>query len=266
MTTAIPGRARRSLRLAAAAGLAVGTLGGLVGLGGAEFRLPLLIGTFAFPTLEAVVLNKATSLVVVASGLFFRSGAVPWREVLEQWPAIATLLAGSLAGAWVGAGWATRLRDALRRVIAVLLAAIAVVLLLAHEPTTVLTLSTEAKTLAGVAAGFAIGAVASLLGVAGGELLIPTLVLLFGLEPKLAGSVSLAVSLPTMLVGFARYSRDRAFDVLRSNAAFASALALGSLAGVAIGGYAVHFVPATVLLPVLAAILLLSAAKLWRHR
>ena len=35
---------------------------------------------------------------------------------------------------------------------------------------------------------------ASLLGVAGGELLIPTLVLLFGLDLKLAGSVSLAIS------------------------------------------------------------------------
>jgi hypothetical protein len=35
-------------------------------------------------------------------------------------------------------------------------------------------------------------------------LLIPTLVLLFGAEIKLAGSLSLAISLPTMLVGFAR--------------------------------------------------------------
>jgi hypothetical protein len=57
---------------------------------------------------------------------------------------------------------------------------------------------------AGIAAGFVIGVVASLLGVAGGELLIPTLILLFGADVKLAGSLSLAVSLPTMLVGFAR--------------------------------------------------------------
>ena len=63
-------------------------------------------------------------------------------------------------------------------------------------------------------AGFGIGIVAALMGVAGGELLIPTLVLLFGVDIKLAGSLSLAVSLPTMLVGFARYSRDRSFVVL----------------------------------------------------
>ena len=35
-------------------GLAIGALGGLIGLGGAEFRLPLLIGAFRFGALEAV--------------------------------------------------------------------------------------------------------------------------------------------------------------------------------------------------------------------
>ena len=68
-----------------------------------------------------------------------------------------------------------------------------------------------AQTAVGGVAGLGIGVVAALLGVAGGELLIPTLILLFGPDIKLAGSLSLAVSLPTMLVGFARYSRDRSF-------------------------------------------------------
>ena len=54
--------------------------------------------------------------------------------------------------------------------------------------------------MAGVVAGFVIGVVAALLGVAAGKLLIPTLVLFFGADIKLAGSLSLAVSLPTMLV------------------------------------------------------------------
>ncbi len=52
-------------------GAAIGTLGGLIGLGGAEFRLPLLIGTFGFAALEAVILNKSMSLVVVAFALPF---------------------------------------------------------------------------------------------------------------------------------------------------------------------------------------------------
>ena len=75
----------------------------------------------------------------------------------------------------------------------------------------------RASPVLGVVAGLVIGIVAALLGVAGGELLIPTFVLLFGADIKLAGSLSLAVSLPTMLVGFARYSRDRNFVVLGEN-------------------------------------------------
>ncbi|WP_373510343.1 hypothetical protein [Thiocapsa sp.] len=49
------------------AGSLIGTLGGLIGLGGAEFRLPMLVGLFRLQTLEAIIFNKAMSLVVVAS-------------------------------------------------------------------------------------------------------------------------------------------------------------------------------------------------------
>ena len=118
---------------------------------------------------------------------------------------------------------------------------------------------------AGVTAGFIIGIVAALLGVAGSELLIPTLVLLFGADIKLAGSLSLAVSLPTMLVGFARYSRDRSFVVLGENHRFVLVMAAGSIFGSFIGGRLLGFVPNAVLLPLLAIILVLSAAKVWRH-
>ena len=57
-------------------GIVIGTLGGLIGLGGAEFRLPLLIGVFRFAALEASSLNKAMSLIVVASALVFRTRTV----------------------------------------------------------------------------------------------------------------------------------------------------------------------------------------------
>ena len=55
----------------------IGALGGLIGLGGAEFRLPLLIGWFGFGALEAVILNKAMSLVVVATALPFAPPQCP---------------------------------------------------------------------------------------------------------------------------------------------------------------------------------------------
>ena len=249
-------------------GAIIGTLGGLIGLGGAEFRLPLLIGAFQFAALEAVILNKATSLIVVATALPFRAAVVPLGDVASHWPIILNLLAGSLLGAWLGAGWATRLKSTtLYRVIAVLLVGIAAILLFADDTETAgqLHITGALQLIAGVVAGFLIGIVASLLGVAGGELLIPTLVLLFGADVKLAGSLSLAVSLPTMLVGFTRYSRDRSFAVLGQNRQFVLIMALGSIVGTFIGGRLLDVVPGIVLLPLLAAILIISAAKVWRH-
>ncbi|HCE6536737.1 Sulfite exporter TauE/SafE [Pseudomonas oleovorans subsp. oleovorans] len=250
------------------AGAGVGLLGGLIGLGGAEFRLPLLIGLFRFHALEAVILNKAISLMVVAAALPIRSFSVPLNEVLAWWPAILNLLAGSLIGAWIGAGWATRLQSHhLYRVIAVLLLLIALILVFGHSPHSTGRPLLEASWLipAGLLAGLVVGMVASLLGVAGGELLIPTFVLLFGADIKLAGSLSLAVSLPTMLIGFARYSRDQSFAVLGKHKPFVLWMALGSLAGTALGGLLLGWVSTAVLLPLLATILLLSAIKLWRH-
>ena len=106
----------------------VGLLGGVVGLGGAEFRLPLLLSVFGFAAPAAVFVNKVMSLVVVLVAIPARLTAIPISEVAAEWPAVVTLPAGSLAGAWLGASWATRIASAtLHRVLAVLLVFIAVV-------------------------------------------------------------------------------------------------------------------------------------------
>ena len=266
-TVALPVAAPRNGVAAFGGGAIIGALGGLIGLGGAEFRLPLLIGAFRFAALQAVILNKAMSLIVVASALPFRAAAVPFGAVATSWLIVVNLLAGSLLGAWFGAGWATRLKSqTLYRVIAIMLALIAVVLLFGHGMGgSGAMLAGVAQVVAGVIAGFCIGVVAALLGVAGGELLIPTLVLLFGADIKLAGSLSLAVSLPTMIVGFTRYSRDRSFAVLGQNRRFVLVMAAGSIVGSFIGGQLLGVMPTAVLLRLLAAILVISAVKVWRH-
>ncbi len=251
-----------------AAGAGVGLLGGLIGLGGAEFRLPLLISLFGFAALQAIILNKAMSLAVVMTALPARLAAVPLAALTPHWPVAANLLAGSLAGAWAGASWAARMRSAvLYRVLAVLLVLMAAVLMWSHQDgTVVLDLAPVAEGVVGLAAGFGIGVVAAVMGVAGGELLIPTITLLYAVDLKTAGSLSLAVSLPTMLVAFARYSRDQAFGVLRRHGRFAVAMTAGSVTGTVAGCLLLGVVPTALLVPGLAVLLVASAVKLWRHR
>ncbi len=249
------------------AGAAIGVLGGMIGLGGAEFRLPLLIGVFGFAALSAVILNKAMSLVVVLVALPARLMAVPAVEVASRWPVAVNLLAGSLLGAWAGASWAVRMRSStLYKVLAALMVLMAAALVLTHTTTlNTLALPLWAQIPAGVVAGFGFGVVAAIMGVAGGELLIPTIVLLFGVDIKTAGSLSLLVSLPTMLVAFARYSRDGSFAVLGANIRFTATMAAGSIVGAVLGGLLLGVFPDIVLIPLLAVILLVSAFKLARH-
>ena len=68
-----------------------------------------------------------------------------------------------------------------------------------------------------------------------------------------------------MIVGFARYSRDQSFSVLRLNRIFVVVMAAGSIVGTFIGGQLLGIVPNIILIPLLVVILLASAVKVWRH-
>lgn len=252
------------------AGGVVALLAGLIGLGGAEFRLPLLKSLFAIETLRAVILNKATSLVVVFFALIFRSSEVSFELLFEHKSIILNLLSGSLIGAWIAAGYAMKISESLlNRIIFFVLISLALLLIYNHfflESTQMpLFKSAFFEIISSFIAGIVIGSVASLLGVAGGELLIPTITILYGVDLKLAGSLSLAVSLPTIIVGFFRYAQSQAFVVFQEQKGLFIALALGSVVGVAIGAALLGAVASELLVLLLVGILLLSAYKSFRE-
>jgi uncharacterized membrane protein YfcA len=272
MSVVVAAGSRKSALAGLGWGSLIGTLGGLIGLGGAEFRLPVLVSRFGLPTLEAVIINKAMSLVVVAFALVFRANTIPFDAIWAHREVVLNLLGGSLIGAWWAAGHAMRLsRRWLDRIVLVLLVGLAFVMLTEHA----LGWASSGEALIGaggwriaigIIVGFGIGTVAALLGVAGGELLIPTIVLLFGLDIKLAGSLSLAVSLPTMVVGFARYGQSEAFSVVRRERLLLLWMAVGSVLGAALGSLLLTWAPTDLLGIILGIILLISAIKIFRHR
>jgi uncharacterized membrane protein YfcA len=84
--------------------------------------------------------------------------------------------------------------------------------------------------------GLAIGLVSSLLGVAGGELIIPTLVFGFGVGIKTAGTASLLISLPTVVVGLVRYASRGSLSDRDSLRETVAPTGVGSVIGALIGG------------------------------
>jgi len=263
----------RMLRRGGAAfgvGTGIGVLGGLIGLGGAEFRLPALVGLFRFDVREAIIINVAISLVTVIASLSFRLGMHGAAALFTHVGAWAALVAGSLAGAYVGSTLVTRLHaHALHRAVGALLAVLGLVMA-AHGfmPHGGVPLVSNDAALAafGIACGIGIGLVGSVLGVAGGELLIPTLVLLYGADIKSAGTISLAASVPMLLVTLSRLRRLPAASALPNNWRFVAIMAVGSLIGAFIGSRLVSVAPEHVVSVVLAAILFISARKAFGSR
>lgn len=250
-------------------GAAIGTLGGLIGLGGAEFRLPVLLGVFALVAHAAVRLNLLVSLATLAAAAVARFGFADLPSLAGHWPEITALAAAATLAAWFGAGLLARV-DALRltRLIAVLLAAIGALLLVEAAAGDALHLGAAPggwwRVPVGLAAGLAIGLVSSLLGVAGGELIIPTLIFGFGLDIRAAGSASLLISLPAVAAGVIRHHRAGGYRDRTVLAGIAAPMAAGSVLGAAAGAALLPFVPVDALKLILGAILLASSVKLWR--
>jgi uncharacterized membrane protein YfcA len=178
-------------------GLAGGVSGGLVGLGGGTVMVPLL-SHFGWSRHQAHATSFAAVIVTgsVGGAVYAWHGSVAWLH--------AAVLAGCAAtAANLGARMLHRLDAArLRRAFGGFLIAMAVVLL-ARPFVLGLHLDPAATTawigvaITGLAAGFAGG----LLGVGGGSIMIPGLVLLAALDQKTAQGTALIAMIPAAIAG-----------------------------------------------------------------
>lgn len=243
-------------------------LGGVIGLGGAEFRLPVLSGLLAYSTRAAVSLNLAISLITLLTALISRALVLSIRPPYELIPAVVALAIASVISAFTGPKLAGRLSDhKLERVVLGLLLAIGLALIvegvLPERRSGFLPPAVGWRVGAGILFGLAIGLVSSLLGVAGGELIIPTLVFAFGADIKAAGTASLWISIPTVVVGIERYARNGAFadrTVLKKTVA---PMAAGSGVGAIAGGSLAGVAPVPYLKVALGLILIASALRVF---
>ena len=254
---------QRETAIAAGGAAAAGVAGGLIGLGGAEFRLPLLAGPLAVSLRHAVPLNLAVSLCVVLAALPLRllqADALPSPHFVAVAIAIAT---GAMLAAFKGAQLLLQLPvNRLAFLVKGLLASLGVVMLVeAALPMTAVGLLAGhpvAEAAVGFLMGIAIGLVSSLLGVAGGELIIPTLVIGYGVPVKEAGTLSILISIPAMVAGILKYRRLGGFRTT-AMAVFFKPMAAASIVAAFAGAAMIGLIPAHALKVILGLLLIWSA-------
>ena len=210
MTAAVSTPTARHLTtgVAAAIGLGAGLLAGLFGVGGGLIIVPglLIFGRMDRRLAHGTSLG-ATLVIAVASLLtYLVHGNVDW--------AIAALLAaGSVAGAVIG----THLLQIVPKPVLVYLF-VAVVLLTALRLFTTTDVTGQHDLTVGTAlvlllVGLVAGTLAGLLGIGGGVIMVPAVVLLLGVSPAVAKGTSVAVIVPTALIGTIRNRANRNADL-----------------------------------------------------
>lgn len=90
--------------------------------------------------------------------------------------------------------------------------------------------------------GFLVGIMSGFLGIGGGSVLVPIMALIWKIEQHVAIATSLAVILPTALVGSVMYQHHGNFDLL-----LAIKITLGSILGAYIGSTIACRLPAATL-------------------
>ncbi len=186
-------------------------------------------------------------------------------RIVAHAPIIINILVGSLVGSYLGVRFATRINEhTLIRIVVIFLAMLSAILI-GHDfiyQARGLPGPYFLKIILGAVAGVVIGVFSSMLGVAGGELIIPTILLLFAVDIKLAGSLSLAISIPTIILGLVKYRNVGRFTEIRPHAHFIVFMSLGSIVGALAGSYFLRYAPGSALHALLGVILLVSAVKL----
>jgi uncharacterized membrane protein YfcA len=250
-----------------ALGVVIGTAAGLIGVGGGEFRIPVLLHVLRLPVKEAAGVNLVVGLFTVTLGVLRRWGQQRWTAddlTLGAVMAVASLL-GSVLGSRQAHRFSTPL---LRRVVCVYLLVVGVWMIVeavARADHTLMDPEGPARWALAALLAFVIAALSGVLGVAGGEMRIPALIYLFAMPVKEAGTVSLLVSVPTVAAGAFTYRRlghipDRVLAV-------AVLMGLGSLLGVLIGAALLPLVDRHTVKGLLGVVLLVATACMvlpWR--
>ena len=234
-------------------GWAAGFFGGLVGVGGGIIMIPLMIAFLKMSQHKA----HGTSLVaLVFTGL---SGAITYAiNGSVDITAAALLASTAIFTARAGARCANNISEGkLKKYFGAFLIMVALMLVVkSYLPQTAEAAAGWLKILIFLLTGSFTGFLSGMMGVGGGSIMIPSMVLLAGFEQYTAQGTSLLAMVPIGIVG--AYTHHRMGNV---NTSVLPWLIPGIFVGSYLGGSFAHVLPETALRIIFAALLVRTGIK-----
>jgi uncharacterized membrane protein YfcA len=248
--------------IATVSGVFTGIAAGFIGVGGGEFRIPVLVSLLGFQLKVAGGVNLVVGLFTVALGVLRRWGQHSLTS--DDLMLVGIMGVMSLVGATIGVLGRQRMPvRPLRAVVCVYLIVVGLWMLyesMAHVEHVLLDPIGIARWSLAALTAFTIAVVSGVLGVAGGEMRIPALLYLFGVPIVEAGTLSLAISVPTVAAG--AFTDRRLGGIPNSVLWIAVLMGIASAVGVLVGAALLPCADRDVIKGTLGVILLLATVRL----
>jgi uncharacterized membrane protein YfcA len=208
-----------------AIGAGAGLLSGLFGIGGGIVIVPALLTFLSMERRLAHGTSLAATVPVALASLATYSigGNV-------DWPVAACLVVGAICGTIVGTHLLQIIPKKRLTIIFIVVILLTAARLLVSSDAVGRDQLTVAGAVALIAIGFVTGTLSGLLGIGGGVIMVPALVVLFSIPPVIAKGTSVAVIVPSAIVGTIRNRANDNVD-LRVGAAIGVAGVISAVIG-----------------------------------
>lgn len=217
--------------------LLIGISLGLLGSGGSILTVPVLVYLVGEP--EKVAIAESLGIVATISLV----GAIPYAIRKEvHWKNVFYFGIPGMAGTYGGAVLSVFLTGSMQLMIFATVMLIAAVMMI-RKPKELQVKDKQASIWLLITEGLVIGVITGLVGVGGGFLIIPALVLLGGLSMRIAVGTSLFIIAAKSLLGFYKYVDVLAKEDLGADWNLLVVFTLIGILGSFLGGKASQFIP-----------------------
>lgn len=217
--------------------LLIGISLGLLGSGGSILTVPVLVYLVGEP--EKVAIAESLGIVATISLV----GAIPCALRKEvDWKSVFYFGIPGMAGTYGGAALSVFLTGSMQLMIFATVMLLAAVLMI-RKPKELQVKDKQAPIWLLITEGLVVGVITGLVGVGGGFLIIPALVLLGGLSMRIAVGTSLFIIAAKSLLGFYKYIDVLAKEDLGVNWNLLVVFTLIGIVGSFLGGKASQFIP-----------------------